>query len=377
VSGPLAGIRVLEVASIGPAPFAGMMFSDLGAEVLRIDRPVASAPAVPGPRRLLSRGRRSIALDLKRAEAVALLLELVEHADVLIEGFRPGVAERLGIGPDVCLARNVHLVYGRMTGWGQDGPLATAAGHDINYIALTGALAAIGSHETPVAPLNLVGDFGGGGMFLAVGVLAALVERAASGTGQVVDAAMVDGAALLMTMFYEMRNANTWEVSRESNLLDGGAPFYGVYETADERFVAVGALEPQFFRELLTVLDIDASASAQHDRSSWPRLRDQIAAAIRRRTRDDWESIFAGRDACVAPVLTMDEAPMHPHNRARGAFVEGEFGWEPAPAPRFGRTKSDALPSLGHSGEGPAQILRAWDIPDELLERLLAAHVIT
>jgi alpha-methylacyl-CoA racemase len=377
MSGPLAGVRVLEIASIGPAPFAGMMLSDLGAEVLRIDRPVASAPAVPGPRRLLSRGRRSVALDLKRTEAVALLLELVEHSDVLIEGFRPGVAERLGIGPNVCLERNPRLVYGRMTGWGQDGPLAPAAGHDINYIALTGALAAIGPHEAPIAPLNLVGDFGGGGMLLAVGVLAALVERGASGAGQVVDAAMVDGAALLMTMFYEMRNADTWTVSRESNLLDGGAPFYGVYETADARFVAIGALEPQFFQELLTVLDIDASASAQHDRSAWPRLRNQIASAIRTRTRDDWENMFAGRDACVAPVLTIDEAPMHPHNRARGAFIAGEFGWEPAPSPRFGRTPADGLPSQVDDGEGLTQLLSAWDIPDDLVERLLAVQAIT
>src|SRR6266702_3079421 len=307
--GPLDGVRVVEIASLAPAPFGCMILSDLGADVIVVDR-VGGAAGLPGPDPL-RRGRRSVALNLKDRDGIGALLRLVDSADVLVEGFRPGVAERLGFGPQVCLERNPRLIFARMTGWGQDGPLAQAAGHDIDYIAISGALHPIGrAGERPVPPLNLVGDFGGGGMLLAVGVLAALVERAASGQGQVVDAAMVDGSALLTTFLYGMRAAGMWRDERGTNLLDGGAPFYDTYETADGQHVAVGALEPQFYAELLTRLGLDGEdLPAQHDPAGWPVLRARFTEVFKQRTRAQWAAVFEGTDACVAPVLTPGEAP--------------------------------------------------------------------
>jgi len=324
--GPLEGIRVVELQGIGPGPFAGMVLADLGADLVRIDRAQnvqTPAPATP-PGDILARGRRSVGVDLKRPEGVETVLRLVEKGDVLLEGFRPGVMERLGLGPDVCLARNARLVYGRMTGWGQDGPLATAAGHDINYIALAGVLHGIGRRgEKPVAPLNLVGDFGGGGMLLVVGILAALVERARSGRGQVVDAAMVDGAALLNGIIFGMRNLGLWSDERESNLLDGGAHFYDTYETKDGQYVAIGSIEPQFYAELIQKAGLEGeSLPRQMDRSQWPALKERFTRLFKAKTRDEWCRIMEGSDICFAPVLTMGEAPEHPHNRARGTYVE-------------------------------------------------------
>jgi len=338
--GPLSGVRVIEIASLAPAPFGCMILADLGAEVLRVDRAERCGPQARRPNDPLGRGRRSIGLNLKDPAAVDLLLRLAGNADVLVEGFRPGVAERLGFGPQVCAERNPGLVFARMTGWGQDGPLAPTAGHDIDYIAISGALSMIGrAGESPVPPVNLIGDFGGGGMLLALGILAALVERAHSGLGQVVDAAMVDGSALLTSFVYGMRASGTWQDKRGSNLLDGGAPFYDTYATADSQYVAVGALEPQFYAALLHGLGLTgAELPEQHDRDGWPVLRERFAAAFAARTRAEWEQVFAGTDACVAPVLTAAEAPVHPHAAARGAFVETGGITQPAPAPRFGRT---------------------------------------
>ena len=343
--GPLSGISVVEMAGIGPGPFAGMMLADLGATVIRVDRLSAGGGGAlvgmsVGRADVVSRGRRSIAVDLKSAEGVELVLNLVDSADVLIEGFRPGVMERLGLSPDVCLERNPRLVFGRMTGWGQDGPLARAAGHDINYISLTGALAAIGRHgEAPVPPLNLVGDYGGGGMLLAYGVVAALLSAARTGAGQVVDAAMVDGSALLMAQFYGMTALGRWTDERGSNLLDTGAPFYDVYPCADGGYVAVGPLEPHFFAILLERLGIDDIAVAtQYDPRSWPVLRLRLAQEFSSRTRAASQELFEGVDGCVTPVLSMSEAPLHPHNVARGTFVTRDDVVQPAPAPRFSAT---------------------------------------
>jgi alpha-methylacyl-CoA racemase len=338
--GPLNGVRVIELASLAPAPFGCMILADLGADVLRVDRAERCGPQARVPTDPLSRGRRSIGLNLKDQAATDLLLRLTEGADVLVEGFRPGVAERLGFGPEVCAARNPRLIFARMTGWGQDGPLAPTAGHDIDYIAISGALGPIGrAGERPVPPLNLVGDFGGGGMLLAMGILAALVERGTSGTGQVIDAAMVDGSALLTSFLYGMLAAGGWQDRRGSNLLDGGAPFYDTYVCADGGCVAVGALEPQFYAALLAGLGLtDAGLPAQHDRAGWPVLRERFAAAFASRTRDAWAQVFAGTDACVSPVLSLTEAPVHPHAAARGAFVEVGGVVQPAPAPRFSRS---------------------------------------
>jgi alpha-methylacyl-CoA racemase len=352
--GPLHGVRVVEIASLAPAPFGCMILSDLGADVIVVDR-VGGGLGLPPPDPL-RRGRRSVALNLKDSAAVGALLRLVESADVLVEGFRPGVAERLGFGPQVCLARNPRLVFARMTGWGQDGPLAQAAGHDIDYIAISGALHPIGrAGERPVPPLNLVGDFGGGGMLLAVGVLAALVERAASGRGQVVDAAMVDGSALLTSFLYGMLATGMWRDERGANLLDGAAPFYDTYETADGRHVAVGALEPQFYAELLQGLGIDGDGlPAQHDRAGWPTLRARFTDVFKQRTQAEWAAVFEGTDACVAPVLTLGEAASHPHNLARGTFTQVGDVVQPAPAPRFERTPAarPAPPPVPGSGTG-------------------------
>jgi alpha-methylacyl-CoA racemase len=373
--GPLAGIRVVELAGIGPGPFAAMLLADLGAEVLRVDRPEASRPAWPT---VLARGRRSVAVDLKHPDGPGVVLDLVAAADALVEGFRPGVAERLGIGPDPCLARNPRLVYGRVTGWGQDGPWRLAAGHDIDYVALAGALHPIGqAGGPPVPPLNLVGDFGGGGMLLALGVVAALLEAARSGRGQVVDAAMVDGAALLTTQFHELLAAGLWREERGANLLDGGAPFYAVYETADGRHLAVGALEPQFWAELVERLGLDpADLPAQLDRDGWPQLRERLAALFRTRTRDEWCELLAGTDACVAPVLGLGEAPAHVHNRARGTFVEVGGVVQPAPAPRFSRTPPDPPRPPARPGAHTDQALADWGVAPDEVARLRAAGAV-
>jgi alpha-methylacyl-CoA racemase len=373
--GPLAGTRVVELAGIGPGPFAAMLLADLGAEVLRVDRPASSRPAWPT---VLARGRRSVVVDLKHPDGAGVVLDLVASAAALVEGFRPGVAERLGIGPDACLARNPRLVYGRVTGWGQEGPWRRAAGHDIDYVAVAGALHPIGqAGGPPVPPLNLVGDFGGGGMLLALGVVAALLEAGRSGRGQVVDAAMVDGAALLTTQFHELLAAGLWREERGANLLDGGAPFYGVYETADGRHLAVGALEPQFFAELLRRLGLDAGdLPDQLDRDGWPVLRERLAGLFRTRTRDQWCELLAGTDACVAPVLGLGEAPAHPHNRARGTFVEVGGVTQPAPAPRFSRTPPGPPSPPAATGAHTDQALADWGIDPGEVARLRAAGAI-
>ncbi|CAL9374373.1 Succinyl-CoA--L-malate CoA-transferase beta subunit [Actinosynnema sp. ALI-1.44] len=350
MGGPLAGLKVVELAGLAPAPFGCMVLADLGADVVRVDR-VSGGLEVPGD--VLGRGRRSIGVDIRRPEGAELVLKLVERSDVLVEGFRPGVTERLGIGPAQCLARNQRLVYGRMTGWGQDGPLADRAGHDINYIALAGALEPIGrAGQPPTVPLNVIGDFGGGGLLLALGILAALYERERSGRGQVVDAAMVDGAALLTTFLHGMKAAGAWGGERGTNLLDGGAPFYDVYATADGKFVSIGALEEKFYADLLVLLGLaDSDVPNRHDPAQWPALRARIAEAVATRTRDEWAALAEGTDACLAPVLAPDEAPAHPHNRARGTFVEVGGLAQPGPAPRFDRTPAagpSAPPAAGH-----------------------------
>jgi len=367
MSGPLEGVRIIELAGIGPAPFAGMMLSDAGADIIRIDRSDrAEYPPRQGPHvDLMNRGRRSVAVDLKHPDGVALVLRLVGGADGLMEGFRPGVAERLGLGPDECLARNPRIAYGRMTGWGQDGPLASAAGHDIDYIALSGALDAIGREgERPLPPLNLVGDFGGGGMLLAFGMVAAILNARTTGRGQVVDAAMVDGAAALMTMTYTLRSAGIWKDARGTNLLDTGAHFYEVYETADGGFMGVGAIEGQFYAELMRGLGLgDEDRSAQMDRSTWPAMKERFTAIFKSKTRAEWEAVFAGTDACVAPVLSATEAPDHPHNKARGTFTEVAGVVQPAPAPRFGTTPGAIRRPPPNPGQHGDEALGEWGLP--------------
>lgn len=359
-AGPLVGVRVLELAGLGPTPFAAMMLADLGASVLRIDRVGTPAVSAGDPRLdTLNRGRPSVALDLKSPEAMATLFKLVDRADVLIEGYRPGVAERLGLSPDVLQALNPRLVYARMTGWGQTGPLAQKAGHDINYLALTGGLHMIGpADRPPPPPLNLVGDFGGGGMFAVTGILAALVERATSGRGQVIDCAMVDGATTLLAQAYAWRDMGFWSDYRGANLLDGGAYFYRCYETADGGHLAVGAIEPQFHHAFITGLGLDPDDFADHmDRRHWPARAARIAEVVSRRTRDDWVDAFAPFDACVSPVLTPAEAPGYAANSARGLFIGGR----PAAAPRFDRTRGVAgKPTV--AGEGGREALRDWGI---------------
>jgi alpha-methylacyl-CoA racemase len=372
--GPLAGLRILEIGAIGPGPFCAMLLADLGAEVIRLDRSADRATEAVTDTPLLARGRRSIALDLKQPAGLETLLRMVEQADGLIEGFRPGVTERLGFGPDACLARNPRLVYGRMTGWGQEGPLAKVAGHDINYIALSGALSAIGrAGERPVPPLNLVGDFGGGGMLLAFGMLAALLERVSSGKGQVVDAAMIDGAGLLMTMFFELASAKSFAGPRGTNLLDGGAPFYDVYETADGQHVAFGALEPKFFAELVDKLGLtDVDLARQNDPSTWPALRARIGERVHEKTRREWERVFAGSDACFAPVLDLHEAPRHPQAQARQGFVDVGGVQQPAPAPRFSRTPAAVPAPCAMPGQHGAAILSELGFSAEEIESLKA-----
>jgi alpha-methylacyl-CoA racemase len=375
--GPLQGIKVLEIAGIGPGPFAAMMLADMGADVVRIDRAARARggdPAVP-PVDPMSRGRRSVALDLKHPDGIETVLRLVEGADALIEGFRPGVMERLGIGPDVCLERNPRLVYGRMTGWGQEGPMAHAAGHDINYIALAGVLDHIGrAGERPLAPLNLVGDFGGGGMLMAFGVVCALLERGRSSRGQVVDAAMVDGASVLMQMMYGMRAMGFWQDERGTNLLDSGAHFYDVYETRDGKHVSIGSIEPQFYAELLEKTGLEAEElPAQLDRSQWPKLRERLDAIFRTKTRDEWCAIMEGSDVCFAPVLSMAEAPEHPHNRHRHTFVDEAGAVQAAPAPRFSRTAPEISRPAPHIAQHTEAVLADHGFSGEEIEKLLAS----
>jgi alpha-methylacyl-CoA racemase len=378
--GVLSGYRVIELAGIGPAPMCAMLLSDMGADVLRIDRTVDAGLGVPIKTKysLLNRGRRSIALDLKRPEATEAVLRLVDQADALIEGFRPGVMERLGIGPDQCLARNPRLIYGRMTGWGQDGPLALAAGHDINYIALAGALYCFGRKgEAPVPPLNLIGDFGGGALYLALGIVGGLLEAQKSGKGQVVDAAMVDGAASLMTAIYGMRGAGLWSDQRGENLLDTGAHYYEVYETSDGKHVAIGSIEAKFYDELLRLSGLKGEElPRQNDRSSWPAMKERLKALFRTKTRDEWCRIMEGSDICFAPVLSMDEAPQHPHNRQRGTFVEQDGVIQPAPAPRFSRTPSAIQSPPANAGEHTETALRDWGFSASDLEKLRACGAI-
>jgi alpha-methylacyl-CoA racemase len=372
--GPLNGVKILEIAGIGPGPFASMMLSDMGAEILRIDRSQNVRPGDPGPPSLdfLARGRRSLALDLKNPEGVELLLKLVEGADAILEGFRPGVMERLGVGPDVCLARNPGIVYGRMTGWGQEGPLAQAAGHDINYIALAGALEPIGRRgEKPMPPLNLVGDFGGGGMLLAFGVACALVERATSGKGQVVDAAMVDGAAALMAIFHGAQQSGWWKEERGTNMLDTGAHFYDVYETSDGKYVSIGSIEPQFYAELIEKLELAGEdLPGQNDRSQWPQFKERFEKLFKTKTRDQWCEIMEGSDICFAPVLSMTEAQQHPHIKARDTFVEVAGSPQPAPAPRFSRTPCEISAPPPHAGQHTDAALADWGFDAAEVARL-------
>ena len=363
--GPLTGLPVVELAGLGPCPHAAMVLADLGADVVRVDRASGRFDLAAPEQDVLLRGRRSVFADLKSDQGVALVLDLVERADVLLEGFRPGVAERLGVGPEQCLARNPRLVDGRITGWGQDGPLAPRAGHDLNYLGLTGTLAAIGRSEgTPVPPLNLVADFGGGSMLLLVGVLAALHERERSGAGQVVDAAMVDGVALLSQMLWSLRGMGYWNDGRQRNLLDGAAPFYDTYACADGRHVAVGALEPQFYAALLAGLGLDPAAlPPQLDSAGWPVLRGAIGAALSTRTRDEWTAVFDGVDACVTPVIELGETLQEPHLAARGTYVVVGGVQQAAPAPRFSRTPAGTPTSPGVPGADDAAVRADWELP--------------
>jgi len=387
MGGPLTGLRIVEFAGIGPGPYGAMLLADLGADVIRLERAQSVRPreqrngAAPSLD-LLARGRRSIGIDLKHPEGLEAALRLVERAEVLIEGFRPGVMERLGLGPEVCLERNPAIVYGRMTGFGQQGPLAHAAGHDINYIALAGALEPIGRKgEAPVPPLNLVGDFGGGGMLLAFGIMAALYEARSSGRGQVVDAAMVDGAASLMTLIHGMRQAGVWQPERGTNLLDTGAPFYEVYETADGQFVSLGALEPQFYAEFVRRVELeDAFAPeplpAQMDRTRWPDLHERLVALFRTKTRAEWCELLEGTDVCFAPVLRPDEASQHPHMRERGTFVEVAGVEQPGPVPRFSRTPGEIQGPPARPGDHTDSALADWGFSAEEIQALRSRKAI-
>jgi len=378
--GPLEGVRILEVAGIGPGPFAGMMLSDMGAEVVRIDRAdrVRGGDPENPPKDILARGRRSVAVDLKNPEGIATVLAMIEKADVIIEGFRPGVMERLGLGPEICLARNPALVFGRMTGWGQEGPMAKAAGHDINYIALTGALHAIGRRDAaPTPPLNLVGDFGGGGMLLAYGVVCALLETARSGKGQVVDAAMVDGASALMGMIYAMKAMGVWQPDRGTNMLDTGAHFYDVYATKDSKYVSIGSIEPQFYALLLEHIGLAGEElPAQMDRGKWAELKVRVAEIFKTRTRDEWTEIMEGTDICYAPVLDLDEAPNHPHIKHRKTFVEAAGVVQPAPAPRFSRTAPELVRPPSFEGQHTAEVLADFGFDQERIQALRDAKAV-
>jgi alpha-methylacyl-CoA racemase len=375
--GPLAGIRVLEFEAIGPGPFAGMLLADLGADVLVVDRPADTDLGLKRERwyDVMMRGKRSVTLDLKSSGAKEAALTLAGRADALIEGFRPGVMERLGLGPEAALARNPKLVYGRMTGWGQDGPLAARAGHDINYIALAGVLHAFGRRgEAPVPPLNLVGDFGGGGMLLALGIACALLEAGRSGKGQVVDAAMVEGASLLAAMFSGFLAAKSWSEERGVNILDTGAPWYDVYETRDGKYVSIGAIEAKFYEDLLSRLSLEGQhLPGQHERARWPELRELLRKKLKEKTRNEWCKVFEGSDACFAPVLTFSEAREHPHNKAREAFVEVGKVEQPAPAPRFSRTPGGVRRAPPERGQGGLAALADWGFSAAEVERLRSA----
>jgi len=369
--GPLSGLKVLEFAGIGPGPFCGMLLSDLGADVVRIDRKGAGRSAKSD---ITARGRRSVAMDLKSPAAVEACLKLMESADALLEGFRPGVMERLGLGPDVALARNPKLVFGRMTGWGQTGPYAKAAGHDMNYIAISGALHAIGTGDKPIPPLNLVGDFGGGALYLAFGLLAGVIHARATGQGQVIDCAMSDGAASLMAMFYGFKAAGMWREERRSNLLDGGAHFYDTYQCADGEWISIGSIEPQFYALLLEKTGItDPDFKAQMDRDAWPALHDKLAGVIATKTRDEWCALMDGTDVCFAPVLSLDEAPRHPHNAARRTFVDIDGVVQPAPAPRFSATPGAIAGPPPAIGADNAAALGDWGFSGSEIENLQVA----
>ena len=368
--GPLKGLKIIEMAGIGPGPFCGMVLADLGAEIIRVDR--ASAIGTGSKQEPSNRGKKSIAVDLKAKEGVEVVLKLVETADAIFEGFRPGVMERLGIGPEVCLARNDRIVFGRMTGWGQEGPLANAAGHDINYISLSGALAAIGRPGSPpVPPLNLIGDFGGGGMLLALGLVAALLESKESKKGQVVDAAMTDGSALLMTMIYSMQSSGIWKTTMGSNLLDGGSHFYDTYECKDGKFISIGSIEPQFYALLCQIAELDEKVfSKQMSRDLWPEQKEEIKKVFLKKTRDEWCELMEGTDVCFAPVLDMSEAPQHPHNKERKTFIDLEGVTQPAPAPRFSRTEPEVVSSPSIVGEHTNEVLSSIGLSEEDISTL-------
>ncbi|MCW2580061.1 MAG: L-carnitine dehydratase/bile acid-inducible protein [Blastococcus sp.] len=372
-TGPLSGIRVVELSGLGPAPYACTLLAELGADVIRVDRPGGGTRLVPSEDEVLHRSRPCVAVDLKSPAGREVVLRLVAEADVLVEALRPGVTERLGLGPDDCLARNPRLVYARMTGWGQEGPLAARAGHDINYLGLTGALHAMGTADKPIPPLNIGADFGGGSLFLIIGILSALLERGSSGRGQVVDTAMVDGASSLITMVYGMLAAGLWQDKRASNLLDTGAPFYDTYACADGKHVAVGAIEPQFYAQLLEGLGLTGQLSgAQLDVAHWSEHRRRIADAIATRTRDEWTEVFQDTDACLTPVLSLREAPVHPHMAARGVFVEQDGVTQPGPAPRFSRTPGAVRSGPRLPGQDTTEALVAWGFAADELPQLLA-----
>jgi alpha-methylacyl-CoA racemase len=363
--GPLEGVKIVELAGIGPGPFCAMLLADMGAEVIRVDRPgdvVEGADLNTPHYDLLRRGRPSLAIDLKNPRGLETLQRLIDSADALVEGFRPGVTERLGIGPEACLERNPRLVYGRMTGWGQEGPIAHSSGHDINYIALVGALEPIGRPGTPpVHPLNLVGDFGGGGMYMAFGIACGLFEAKKSGRGQVIDAAMIDGSALLMTMFYGLKAGGMWKPARASNFLDTGSHFYDSYETADGKYVSVGSIEPKFYAELIEKLGLEGEElPAQQGSARWPSMKDKLAGLFRSKTRDEWCEIMEGSDVCFAPVLTLDEAPEHHHNKHRGTFTEVAGVVQPEAGPRFSRTPGSIAGPPPHPGQNTEEALAAW-----------------
>lgn len=375
--GPLQGFKIVEVAGIGPTQFCGMLLADMGASVIRIERPAAPDVGIGLPEQfnLMNRSRPTIAVDLKSSAGIDTVLRLCGVADALFEGFRPGVMEKLGLGPETCWKKNKRLVYGRMTGWGQDGPLADSVGHDANYAALSGALAAIGLQDSaPVIPLNLIADFGGGGAYLAMGILAAMLEAGRSGEGQVVDAAMVDGAASLMTLFYGLHAAGIWRDERGSNFLDGAAPFYRAYQTSDDKFVVVCAIEPHFFAALLETLEIsDIAPGEQHDQAKWPAQKKILESVFATRSSAAWCKVFSGKDACFAPVLSLGEAPLHAHNKARNTFIEVDGIIQPGPAPRFSRTESEVSGGPGGSAASGQQLLADWGYSDDDLDQLESA----
>lgn len=378
--GPLSGTRIIEIAGLGPGPYAGMLLADLGADVIRIDRAgnVSGGDPSNPPQDILARGRRSVGVDLKHPDGVATVLDLLADADALIEGFRPGVMERLGLGPEVCLEHNPRLVYGRMTGWGQEGPYAHTAGHDINYIALAGALEPLGrAGQQPTPPINLVGDFGGGGMMLAFGICAALVEVGRSGEGQVIDAAMVDGAASLMSMTWSFKAMGIWRDERGTNMLDTGAHFYDTYETADGRYVSIGSIEPQFYAELLRLTGLEGEELPhQMDKTQWTALKQRLADIFRTKTRDEWCELMEGTDVCFAPVLSMDEAPQHPHIADRGTFTEVAGVTQPAPAPRFSRTPGSIDRPPPHAGQDTDEVLADCGLTEERIAELRASGAV-